>query len=271
MKLNKLLVLGSVFALAACGAAKPVVLDETQAIERAEQIAASQETIDANEYNVQLVLYTEMGGESESMTTNIVFDCEEQYFYLGQGYTVGEEDMGSLGQWVYVQDDTLYVVTSTEEGTNEILASFKTSDLGDLGLSINDFEGVVNFLCGVDDLLGDIGVDLYGSMLLGAEAISNLFASTTPEMMEILGFTSLEFTASSKGPGHLILDTAATADFSEEGYTSTMSIHEAIVWENNLVVDYVNDMTLVEGEDTSVFNEHYSVSYKVTPEYPVVG
>lgn len=268
MKLNKLLVLGSVFALAACGPAKPVVLDEAKTIERAEQIAASQETIDANEYNAQLVLYTEMSGESQTMTANIVLDCEEQYIHLGQTLSAGEEVISSLKQWAYVQDDTLYVVASTEEGTNELLASIKTSELGE---AMNDFEAIVNELWETDDLLGELGIDIYGTLLLGAEAISNLFASTTPEMMEILGFTSLEFTASSKGPGHLILDTAATADFSEEGFTSTMSIHEAIVWENNLIVKHVNDMTIVEGEDTSVFNEQYTVSYKVTPEYPVVG
>lgn len=268
MKLNKLLVLGSVFALAACGPAKPVVLDEAKTIERAEQIAASQETIDVNEYNVQLVNYVEMGEESETSLTNIVMDCEEQYFYLGQTYSVGEEVLGTLQQWVYVQGDTLYVAASTEDGTNELLGSFKTSELGE---ALNDFEGIVNDLCGVEDLLGEFEVDLYGSMLLDAEAITNLFASATPEMMEILGFTSLEFTAASKGPGHLILDTAATADFSEDGYISLMSIHEAYVWENNLVVEYVNDMTILEGDVVSAFNTHYNVSYKVTPEYPLIG
>ena len=267
MKLNKLLVLGSVFALAACAPAKPVVLDEAKAIERAEQIAASQETIEVGEFSAQIVNYVEEGEESFTSTTEIVVDTEAKYFYLGQTYVFGEEQ-GQLQQWAYVQGDTFYVVGTGENGSNEIIGSFKTSELGS---QLDDFGALINVLCGTEDLLADFGADLYGDMLLSAEAITNLFASTTPEMMELLGFTSLEFTAASKGPGHLILDTAATADFSADGFISLMSIHEAYVWENNLVVEYVNDMVLLEGDVTSVYNEHHNYSYNVTPEYPLIG
>lgn len=259
MKLNKILVLGAVFALSACGGTPTLkAITQEEAAAKAVAIAAAQANIEITDFSyVDEVSMVDPTYGAISQKTVRTLDVEASYLYQAEINNIAGYEYVTEVTY-YIQDGSLYGVYN-EEGD-------KSYEVAEIPSSLSSYSFVE-----IMEMLGANpyeGIDFYSDVMLSEEAINNLYGSFTEENLAELGFTSGTLEAKSKGEGSLYLKGTFGMDYSEEGYSINGTMIEEYEWENNLVTKYstVMDITETYGEEemASYMAQTQTISYNVT-------
>lgn len=277
MKFKKLLMLVPVFALAACGAgAKELTKEEAK--ERANSILAAQAEItevpDAYRFTTTSEMVTTIDEEVSEMRGQVSVTVANLFYNFH--YTVemseGEETMAQeLNIHAYVKDNAfILAIAMTVDGQSQ--KAYGQEEIPE-GQEFGNDEVVLTGSGLVGNFLKDAPTTLdldtmFNEVIL--EGVENLFL--TDEEIALVGFTTYTVKASSKGEGHLALESTYEMSYEEDGVTSSMVGSEKYVWNNNVIVEIVSDDVISESMEgfsmTMDIYERTTIDYSAKPSYP---
>ena len=269
MKAKKLLTLLPVLALAACGGAKP--LTQEQAVERANQILAAQESITEVPSTFKVVEHFDqvnVDGETTETTdiTNTIVVANQFVSFSQHAQIVGEQSVAQdLTVWAYVKDNAVTLAVS-QDGVGRYMSQEIPAGV-EIGTA--ELDSSVASLLGEESLLADYDLDYFKTPDLLA-GVANLWL--TEEEIAATGFQTYEVHASSKGEGHIALAREGGVSMTEEGITMAIEVTEEYVFNNNLLTSYVSylseSMSMEGYVSSSVTNETVTIAYSAKAAYP---